>query len=64
MDGVVVSVALIIAVLSGLLLFWINNPTWGSCSDILVTFLWGAGVHQLSNATAWNVNGVLNRLSL
>jgi hypothetical protein len=39
--------ALAIAVVGvlGLQVLWVNDPTWGSFSDLLIAFLWGIGLH-------------------
>jgi hypothetical protein len=55
--------AFIIAILGGLLLLWVGNPTWGSGGDILAALLWGTGVHQLSNAATGSIIGILNKFA-
>lgn len=36
------------AALTGLKVLWMEAPTWGSLDDLLVAFMWGFGLHQVS----------------
>ncbi len=41
--------AAIIAIVTGLSMFYYNSPTFGSYKDYISLFLWGAGVDQGKN---------------
>ena len=38
----------VVAVLSGIMLLWLDNATWGSINDYIIALLWGLGLHQIS----------------
>lgn len=45
-DSIFTAVVLLIAVLLGAKLLWIDNPSWGGYDDWLIALLWGLGLHQ------------------
>lgn len=47
-----------LAVLTGLQLLWIGNATWGSCGDLLASFLWGAGVYSVGQTVSRGLLGL------
>lgn len=53
-DIAVAFLAGVAAVMVGLQLLYFDNAAWGAGRDIVVAFLWGLGVHQVTGA----VNGV------
>jgi hypothetical protein len=55
-------VMLVIAVLSGLQLLYVPNPafSWG---DMILAFLWGAGLHAVAGQTFQGVAGLARQLS-
>jgi hypothetical protein len=48
-EWVLVSVSAVIALASGLVLYYLPNPTFGSLQDYLALFTWGVGVDQGKN---------------
>ena len=50
LDLLVLGLGLLISILLGLKLLWVDNATWGSANDYLIAILWGLGLHQVSNA--------------
>ena len=42
-------IALVIAIASGLSIYYVNAPGWGTFKDYLTLFLWGVGVEQGKN---------------
>jgi hypothetical protein len=44
-------VVLLIAVVVGLELLWVDNPVWGNWKDLIIAALWGLGLHQVAGAT-------------
>jgi hypothetical protein len=52
----------LVAVVLGLYLLWINNPTWGGWGDRLTAVLWGLGLHQVAGAPV-DVSGLHDKLT-
>jgi hypothetical protein len=50
-------IILLIAVLSGLQLLYVSNPAF-DWKDLLVAFLWGAGLHAVANQTFQGLQGL------
>jgi hypothetical protein len=48
-EWVLVGVSAVIALASGLVLYYLPNPTFGSLQDYLALFTWGVGVDQGKN---------------
>jgi hypothetical protein len=49
-DGTLMLIALVIALVGGVKLLWIDNATWGTWSDLIAAFLWGTGVKLTADA--------------
>jgi hypothetical protein len=54
---------LLIAVLLGLRLLWVDDPTWGGWTAYLNAILWGLGLHQVSGAAFEGVEGLVAKLA-
>ncbi len=51
-DRLITGIALLLAAITGLLLLWQKDPTWGTWEDYLLAFLWGFGFEQAGQAAA------------
>ncbi len=51
-DSLVTGIALLLASITGLLLLWQKDPTWGTWEDYLLAFLWGFGFDQAGSAAS------------
>jgi hypothetical protein len=54
---------LIISVLLGLKLLWVDDPTWGGAKAYLTAVLWGLGLHQVSGAAFDGLAGLIEKWS-
>lgn len=61
-DSALLAALTIVAVLSGLLLLWVNNPSGGSAEDRIVAFLWGLGVHEVSGTVYAGIDAARQKL--
>lgn len=52
---------LLIAIASGLQLLYFPNPAFG-CADLIVAFLWGAGLHAIAGQTFQGLTGLAQQL--
>ena len=52
---------LLIAIASGLQLLYFPNPAFG-CADLIVAFLWGAGLHAIAGQTFQGLSGLAQQL--
>jgi hypothetical protein len=62
-DRILTLFALLVGIAVGLVALYIGKPTWGSIGDILLAFLWGAGVYQVSGALQQGFTGVRSALA-
>ena len=63
LDLLVLVVALVVSILLGLKLLWIDNATWGSVNDWVIALLWGLGLHQISNSAFEGIGGVMDKFA-
>jgi len=56
-------VILLISVLLGLKLLWVDDPTWGGAKAYMTALLWGLGLHQVSGVAFEGVTGLVARWS-
>jgi hypothetical protein len=57
------AVLAIVTILSGLKLFWLDDPTWGGASASIGAFLWGLGVQQIAG-TSFDMGALAARLQM
>jgi len=61
LDVIVLLLALVVSILLGLKLLWVDNATWGSANDYMVALLWGLGLHQIANASYEGLGGIVQK---
>jgi hypothetical protein len=61
-DTLVLLGTVIIAVLLGLKLLYLDDPTWGGGNAYLIAILWGVGLHQVSGSAFEGLVGLKERL--
>ena len=49
-DGITFGVAALVALVSGMGMYYVKSPTFGSLQDYLALFTWGAGVLEWGSA--------------
>jgi hypothetical protein len=54
---------LVLAVLSGLKVLWLDDPAWGGKGAYLTALLWGAGLHAAGNAAFEGLQRLRERLT-
>lgn len=62
-DMLVTLVLFIVAVVLGLSLLWVKDPTWGGWEDALTAVLWGLGLHQVAGGAFEGLMGLRDKLS-
>jgi hypothetical protein len=62
-DALVAAGLLIVSVISGLVLLYIPDPTWGGLADVLVAFLWGLGLYQVGGSAFEGIEGYRTRFA-
>lgn len=63
LDLMVLVVALLVSILLGLKLLWVDNATWGSANDWVIALLWGLGLHQVANSSFEGIGGMLEKFA-
>ena len=59
----VVNVAILfVAVVWGMQLLWVDNPTWGSGADMFTALIWGLGLHQIAG-TGLDLTGLAEKFA-
>jgi hypothetical protein len=62
-DAVLMLIVFIVALLTGIKLLWLDDPTWGGASASIGAFLWGLGTQQVAG-TSFDMGALATSLNM
>lgn len=58
LDLLLLLAMLVVAILLGLQVLWLDDPDWGTPGDLIVAMLWGLGLHQVAGSAFQGLHGL------
>ena len=54
--------AMLVSCTTGLLVLWVDDPTWGDLKSMITAFLWGLGLHQVAGIALGSITKIQGKL--
>lgn len=54
--------AMLVSCTTGILVLWVDDPTWGDLKSMITAFLWGLGLHQVAGIALGSITEIQGKL--